>query len=175
MGRPAKPMIGKTFDRLTVVSRSEDAQAGGHVKYLCICKCGRRVAVWGHFLRSGHTRSCGCLRNEMLAAIGGRKPVHGHARVGAYHPLYSTWANMHQRCRDANTPSFKNYGGRGITVCGRWSGPDGFPNFLADMGERPPGMSLDRIDNDGDYEPGNCRWATAKQQRANRRDQRAAA
>lgn len=90
---------------------------------------------------------------------------HGSAKNGRT-PTYNTWMNMIQRCTNANAPGYKHYGGRGITVCERWLK---FENFLADMGERPEGLTLDRIDNDGNYEPGNCRWATCEQQNANRR------
>ena len=97
------------------------------------------------------------------------KYKHGHSLNGKLSPTYQSWAQMKYRCQDSNRPRFKNWGGRGIKVCERWQK---FENFLADMGERPKGKTLDRINNDGDYEPGNCRWATWKEQAHNRRDQK---
>lgn len=91
----------------------------------------------------------------------------GHARKGDEHPLYRMWRGMLSRCENTNVSCYPRYGGRGISVCARWHD---FRNFLADMGERPEGRSIDRIDNDGNYERGNCRWATDAEQRANRRD-----
>lgn len=94
------------------------------------------------------------------------RETHGHTRNGRPTPTWNSWHNMHKRCKNPRAAGWANYGGRNITVCARW---DDFALFVADMGERLPGMSLDRIDNDGNYEPGNCRWATGAEQQANKR------
>lgn len=98
--------------------------------------------------------------NKVIKVVGENRTMH---------PLYKAYHAMHDRCENPNNTHFRYYGGRGISVCERWSGQRGFPNFLEDMGERPQGMSLDRIDNDGDYEPENCRWATKATQQYNQR------
>lgn len=137
------------------------------IRWLCLCECGNLAVVRGSYLVSQRTRSCGCLQREFTASLNFK---HGLARQNKKlrHPLYTTWSNMIRRC----TSQHHNYGGRGIQVCDRWLSDSGFQNFLADMGERPtPRHTLDRFpNNDGNYEPDNCRWATAKEQRANQRE-----
>lgn len=127
----------------------------------CVCDCGARTDVLVPHLRSGATRSCGCESAD--------KPKHGHARKAAGRTrTYISWLAMRGRCNNPADPGYDLYGGRGIKVCDRWN--TDFALFLADMGERPPGMSIDRIDNERGYEPANCRWADAVTQRRNRRD-----
>lgn len=124
-----------------------------------VCDCGGATQVWLSNLRSGRTSSCGCLAMEILMA---RNTKHGMSESNEH----QIWCGMWQRCGNPNEICWRNYGGRGIKVHDRWRL---FENFLADMGPRPPGMSLDRIDVNGNYEPGNVRWATTKTQRRNGR------
>ena len=154
-GRPPVEMTGRRFGRLVVLRR--DLNLGHVAAWLCACDCGVMTTVAGTQLRKANgTRSCGCFNR-------GRPPRHG--MTGSR--TWNSWRAMSVRCSDPRHPAWSRYGGRGIRVCAAWQGPGGFDRFLADMGTRPAGMTLDRIDNDGNYEPGNCRWATAKQQRAN--------
>lgn len=153
-------LVGETFGRLTVLELHQVKP----VKWLCSCACGGVSVVQSSKLRSGRTASCGCLAKETTAA---RNFKHGHTTGGLFTGEYHSWASMLTRCFNANTDSYRHYGGRGITVCDRWR--ESFENFLADMGPRSAGMSLDRIDVNGNYEPGNCRWATDSEQRLNKR------
>jgi len=157
-------LSGKRFGRLTVLSKAESVDK--RTIWWCRCDCSdKSLAIDGYCIRRGHTRSCGCLNQEMRAE---RKFKHGHGKAGELTPEYRTWLHMCWRCDNPNCISYPSHGGRGIMVCERWRD---FANFLVDMGERPKGKTLDRYpDNDGNYEPGNCRWATFKEQRANRRD-----
>jgi hypothetical protein len=149
-------MAGKKFGRLTVVSLDSTNRLGA--MWLCICECGNKKIILGCRLRSGCTKSCGCLVKELnkVRAI-------THRLSGSR--SYDTWNDMIKRCFNQHNKRFKNYGGRGISVCRRWLK---FDNFYADMGAAPCGLQLDRINNDGNYSKSNCRWATPRAQSNNR-------
>jgi len=152
-------LTGQTFGRLTVIAATGTKHRNGGVQWLCRCTCGaEHVSVTG-VLRNGNVRSCGCLSRDNTRK---RSVTHGH--FGS--PTYISWTAMRSRCRNPRHHAWKNYGGRGITVCARW---DRFENFLEDMGERPDGSSIDRIDHERGYEVGNCRWSDNNTQARNRR------
>jgi hypothetical protein len=158
----ALDFTGQRVGRLLVIERAPNR--GRHTCWRCLCDCGNEAIVGTLQLRTEATRSCGCLRRETTATI---KRSHGCTKTPEYESLFRAIA----RCHNPKDPAWKNYGGRGITVCDRWRGKDGFVNFLADVGPRPsPEHSLDRIDNNRGYEPGNVRWATRSEQARNKRN-----
>jgi hypothetical protein len=154
-------ITGQRFGRLVVVQRANSTPRG-KARWLCQCDCGKAHVTTSENLRCGDTRSCGCR---------GRKYRHGLVK----HPLYETWHSIQGRCNTLTHSNYRNYGGRGIRVCARWRNVATFINdILTSIGERPPNQTLDRIDNYGNYEPGNVRWATPLEQAYNsRRSERA--
>lgn len=151
-------LIGKQFGSWTV------RKYLGQSRWECHCKCDRILPVQTGALTSGESKSCGCQSGC---------PNIRESRLGqTAHPLYLTWSRMHERCENKNHQAYARYGGRGITVCNRWSGTDGFFNFVSDMGDKPKRTTLDRKDNNKGYYPENCQWADAKKQNRNRSNNR---
>ena len=157
---------GDRYGRLAIRDRVMRSLRSGRIVtcWTCICDCGKAVTVTQDNLRSGSTASCGCLHKEELAK---RSFKHGFARTGGKAAEYHIWCSMVQRCHNPKNKGFKNYGGRGISVCRAWR--ESFVRFYQDMGPKVLGKSIDRMDNNGNYEPRNCRWATPKEQSRNSR------
>lgn len=168
MGRKIN-LIGQKFGKLTVIEESSERK-NGSVCWICKCDCGKVTKpIRGDQLKDGETKSCGCLKGELLKQ---KNHVHGlFNNAKEKPPHYAAWTSMKQRCFNPNDKQYKNYGGRGITVCDEWK--DDFQTFYDYISKLPhfgeEGYSLDRINNDGNYEPGNVRWATAKEQINNSR------
>lgn len=154
-------LIGQRFGRWVVLERAENKS--GRTCWLCQCDCGKIKEVFGCHINSGKSQSCGCLSREINTQTNFK---HGHCINSISTPIYTVWLAIHDRCNNTKKRAYKHYGARGITVCKRWND---FAKFLADMSPRPKGLTIDRINNDGNYEPDNCRWATYKQQKRNNR------
>lgn len=155
----SKRYIGRRFGRLIVIERAPNRPGNSCAIWRCLCECGNEKLKSSYDLKRNHAPSCGCWGRERTTAS---TKTHGKTETSEY----ERWASMKQRCNNPKHKMYSYYGGRGITVCESWN--ESFEAFLSDMGEAPPGMSLDRMDNDGNYEPGNCRWATATTQIRNR-------
>lgn len=163
--RPWTDLSGMRFGRWIVIRRGENSRNGLH-RWECKCDCGTARTVLASSLtrKTGNSTSCGCRQREDATIHGASRESFGHPS-----PEYYSWRGARYRCTDPKSTGYKYWGGRGVTMCDRWQGRDGFENFLADMGRRPEGTTLDRIDTYGNYEPGNCRWADHITQNNNKR------
>lgn len=161
-------LTGKRFGKLTAIRPAPDRQKPSGQTYTtweCACECGNTSIVATGWLRSGNTRSCGCLEAESRR---NNRTTHGCSRKSGHTPEYKTWRSMKDRCLKKSAGSYARYGARGVSICARWMD---FENFLTDMGRKPsPRHTIDRIRSEGNYEPSNCRWATPEEQSRNRKN-----
>ncbi len=165
---------GDHIERLTLLRSCRITRKNGYgwrtrPAWECMCDCGNLTTVEQAAITYGATKSCGCLQKEKARLSTIRPGMYGKTHGYTNTPTYRSWNAMNTRCKNPNTDNFKHYGGRGIQVCDRWNN---FENFLNDMGERPDGKTLDRIDVNGNYKPENCRWATYSQQSRNKQAKR---
>lgn len=165
MSRIVKDLTGQTFGKLTALSEN-GRHENGRILWECLCECGKTVNIANNNLHSGNTKSCGCLKKEASVERGKESlTTHGLSNT----PEYSAWKNIIQRCNNPKDQAYSNYGARGIKICERWN--DSFINFYTDLGPRPTvEHSVDRIDNNGNYEIGNCKWSTTEEQCNNKRN-----
>lgn len=160
-------LIGQVFGRWTVLTYVGTKGKARAPHFLCVCECGTEREVKKEYLVKGKSKSCGCLQREIC---GNTFRTHGHSINREVSGTYVSWQGMFKRCYLPHSRDYKWYGALGVTVCEHWKT---FANFLDDMGVRPEGLTLDRIDPFGNYEPGNCRWATWETQRQNKRSDHA--
>lgn len=151
-------LTGQRFGRLTVIERAENA-TNGRVQWKCVCDCGNQVVCRAYNLQNGHTRSCGCLHEE------GSRTTHGMKRTR----LYRIWEGMKTRCNNPGSQRYEDYGGRGVKVCPEWESFEAFRDWAMESGYQDH-LTIDRQNNDGDYSPENCRWATMEVQQSNKRN-----
>jgi hypothetical protein len=160
-------LIGNKIHRLTIletISKPDKTSSRKRKYFICVCECGNTAIIEKNSVLSGNTESCGCLRRNLMKE---KATKHGFANKEKFTEGYRSWYAMRQRCNNPKHPRYSVWGGRGISICKRWNS---FSNFIYDMGPRPTkSHSIDRIDNDGNYEPSNCRWATKSEQSSNQR------